>query len=77
MNFNTAMLGMLLAMLAFLGFMGVHWGPPEQRHGLPAVISTQELASRTIRDATSDHCFAVVQQDGQPRFVPVDCPKSK
>jgi len=44
---------------------------------LPAIISTQDLAGKTIRDVASNRCFAVVQQDGQPRFVPSDCPHGK
>lgn len=52
-----------------------HWSPRAQ--GLPSVISTQELAGKTIKDAAAKRCFTVVQQDGQPRFVPADCPKGK
>lgn len=42
---------------------------------LPTVISTQQLAGKTIRDDASKRCFTVVQQDGAPRLVPADCPK--
>jgi hypothetical protein len=53
-------------------------GPWERgKTDLPAVISTQQLAGKTIRDDATKRCFTVVQQDGQPRLVPADCPKGK
>lgn len=77
MNLNTALVVVLVALFTLLGFMGARWGPPEQRRGLPSVISTQQLVGKTIRDDAAKRCFTVVQQDGQPRFVPADCPKGK
>lgn len=53
-----------------------YWSPRAWR-GLPSVISTKDLAGKTIKDAAAKRCFTVVQQDGQPRFVPADCPKGK
>ena len=53
-----------------------YWSPRAWR-GLPAIMTTKDLAGKTIRDSASKRCFSVVQQDGQPRFVPSDCPKVK
>ncbi|MDP3770672.1 MAG: hypothetical protein Q8R16_00030 [bacterium] len=71
---------MVLALVVIMGggaIVGCIEQLPKAWSGLPAIISTQELAGRTIKDATSSRCFSVVQQDGQPRFVSADCPKGK
>ncbi|MDO8622508.1 MAG: hypothetical protein Q7R80_04720 [bacterium] len=78
--FGTPLGFMILALVVLMGggaVVGCIERVPQAWSGLPAVISTQELVGRTIKDAASNRCFVIVQQDGQPRLVTADCPKGK